>query len=75
MGFPIGAKKMACKKWYKSKTVWFNIATIGIAILTGLSSVLPILSPIISEIAMAYILFGVGSVNVVLRAVTSKAIV
>lgn len=66
---------MPKKKWYLSKTVWFNVATIGVAILTGLSSVLPILSPIVSEVVMAYILFGVGTVNVILRAVTSKAIV
>lgn len=64
-----------CKKWYKSKTVWFNIATALIAVLTGLSSVLPILSPIVSEIVMAYILFGVGSINVILRAVSSTALV
>jgi hypothetical protein len=63
------------KPWYKSKTVWFNLATIGVAILTGLSGVLPILSPIVSEVVMAYILFGVGFANVVLRAVTSKPLV
>ncbi len=63
------------KKWYQSKTVWFNIATLAIAITAGLTGVLPILAPVVTEVTMAYALFGVGLINVVLRAVTSTALV
>ena len=64
-----------CKKWYQSKTVWFNIATGVVAVTAGLSGVLPILAPVVTEVTMAYILFGVGLINIVLRAVTSTALV
>ncbi len=63
-----------CKKWYLSKTLWFNIATTIVAITAGLGGVLPILAPVVSEVSMAWILFGVGVVNVVLRTVTDKGL-
>jgi len=44
------------------------------AITAGLGGVLPILAPVVSEVSMAYILFGVGLVNVALRAITNTGI-
>lgn len=62
------------KPWYKSKTMWFNIATTVMAITAGLGGVLPILAPVVSEVSMAYILFGVGLVNIALRAITDTGV-
>jgi hypothetical protein len=62
------------KPWYKSKTVWFNILTIGGAVLAGAGGFLPALGPVVSPAVYQWTLFGVGFLNVVLRAITSGPI-
>jgi hypothetical protein len=62
------------KKWYTSKTVWFNILTIGGAVAGGLGGVLPALAPILSVEHYQVLLFLVGALNVTLRAVTKGPI-
>lgn len=62
------------KAWYKSKTVWFNILTIGGAVAGGLGGVLPALGPVLSVEAYQYALFSVGFFNVLLRAITTGPI-
>ncbi len=62
------------KKWYESKTVWVAIATSLVGITGGVTALLPVLAPAMTAQAMAWTLFGVGVVNVVLRTVTSKGI-
>ena len=64
-----------CKKWYHSKTMWVAIATMGIGITGGAVALLPVLAPVVSAQTMAWTLFGVGIVNVVLRSITNKGIV
>ena len=62
------------KPWYKSKTVWFNILTIGGAVAAGLGGVLPALGPILSVKTYQLLLFGVGVLNLLLRALTTGPI-
>lgn len=62
------------KAWYKSKTVWFNILTIGGAVAAGLGGLLPNLAPFLSESEYQLLLFVVGLSNVLLRAVTNGPI-
>lgn len=62
------------KAWYKSKTVWFNILTIGGAVAGGLGGLLPHLGPVLDEQHYQILLFTVGAINVVLRTVTNGPI-
>ena len=62
------------KSWYKSKTVWFNILTIGGAVAAGLGGVLPALGPVLSAETYQILLFVVGTINVTLRAMTTGPI-
>lgn len=62
------------KPWYKSKTVWFNILTIGGAVVAGLGGILPALGPVLSAETYQIVLFTVGFINVTLRAVTTGPI-
>lgn len=65
---------MESKKWYKSKTVWFNILTIGGAVAGGMGGILPALGPVLSVETYQILLFAVGVLNVTLRAVTTGPI-
>lgn len=62
------------KPWYKSKMVWFNVLTIGGAVAGGLGGLLPHLGPVLDEQQYQILLFTVGAINVVLRAVTNGPI-
>ena len=62
------------KPWYKSKTVWFNIFSIGGAILGGVVGLLPTLEVVIPPTAYAITLFCLGVGNIILRAITTGPI-
>lgn len=62
------------KPWYKSKTVWANVATCVAALLTGVEQFLPVLIPVVSPVIMPWVLFGVGVLNIGLRMVTKEGI-
>ena len=62
------------KHWYHSRTMWLNICTSGVAVTAGLSSLLPMLAPVVSESSLVWALFTVGFLNVMLRANTDKGI-
>lgn len=66
--------KESSKKWYKSKTVWFNILTVGGAVAGGLGGILPALGPVLSVQTYQVVLFSVGFLNLCLRAVTNGQI-
>ena len=60
------------KPWYKSKTVWFNVLTVGGAVAAGVVWLLPTLQLSTEDYQLA--LFIVGIVNVALRSITTDAI-
>jgi lysozyme family protein len=59
------------KPWYKSKTVWFNILSIGGAILGGLLGVMPTVQPFLTPMSYAIAMAVIGAGNIVLRAITT----
>lgn len=63
-----------CKPWWKSKTIWFNIATIGGAVAAGVVGLIPTLQPLLSPTAYSLTLFVVGIINVILRAITDQGL-
>lgn len=67
-------KKPQGKPWYKSKTVWANVATVVAAMLTAVEQYLSVLSPVIDPVIFPWVLAGVGVVNIVLRAITTEGI-
>lgn len=62
------------KPWWKSKTMWFNIAVVGGAALSGAVVFLPVLEPLLTPAAYATVFFVIGVVNVMLRSVTKEGI-
>ena len=62
------------KPWYKSKTVWFNILTIGASMAAGLGGALPALGPVLPIETYQILLFVVGTLNVALRSITTGPI-
>lgn len=54
------------KKWYTSKTIWFNVITVALGIMQVVSDTYPIPTEALSMI------IGVG--NVVLRFLTTNSI-
>lgn len=75
----VAQAKMMCgpnesKPWYRSKTVWFNILSIGGAILGGVVGLLPTLEMFIPPVAYAITLFALGVGNIILRAITTGPI-
>jgi hypothetical protein len=62
------------KVWYKSKTMWFNLAIVGGAAVDAAVGLLPTVEPLLSQEIYAITFFVVGIVNVALRAVTSNAV-
>ena len=51
------------KKWYKSKTVWFNVLTV----VTGVIALAAASEDIIPGQYIKYALFAVAAINIVLR--------
>jgi hypothetical protein len=68
------ALSQTTKRWYRSKTVWFNILTIGGAVLDGLLGLLPTVQPLVDPTVYPWVMLSVGAVNVVLRAITTGPI-
>jgi len=62
------------KKWWRSKTVWFNIAGILIAIGTELPAILPYLDPAIATSVQGYLILGMTIGNIILRSMTQHKI-
>ena len=62
------------KPWYRSKTVWFNILTIGGAFMDGLIGMMPTVQPLVPVEVYPFLLLIVGLVNMILRVVTTGPI-
>ena len=62
------------KKWYKSKTVWFNVAVGATAFTAALPGFLAILAPVLTVEMLKYTLFVVAVINYFLRRVTTTGV-
>ena len=62
------------KPWYKSRVVWFNILTIGGAVVSGVVGLLPTLELLIPPVVYSITLFVLGVVNILLRGLTTGPI-
>lgn len=65
---------MESKPWYKSKTMWFNIATVAAAGAGFIAGNPTAFLPFIPADWAPAVLAGVGLVNVVLRAITTTGV-
>ena len=74
MGAVVDQRPALSKPWYKSKTVWFNILTVGGAVVAGLVGFLPTLQFLFTPQSYAIAFAAVGTVNIVLRSVTDIGI-
>ena len=61
---------LGLKPWYKSKTMWFNIATV----LAGAGPIVANFTGLVSPFAYALLLSVVGGANIALRLMTDKGI-
>ncbi len=63
------------KKWYESKTIWLNFASVAATLVSALSQVLPSLQGLLDIQTYIIVNAGVAFLNIVLRAYfTSTAI-
>lgn len=63
-----------CKPWYTSKTMWFNFALILTAALDGFASIVYLYEPFIAPQVYPLVLLFIGTVNVILRAITTTGV-
>jgi len=70
---PLVAPK-ECKPWFKSKTVWFNIIAILGTTVDGFVGMLYLIEPFIAPGAYPFIMLAVGLINILLRAISEKAV-
>lgn len=64
-------RNLLMKKWYQSKTIWFNVGTMAVSGLTALAG-----SSYIAEnpVAAAIVTCAIAIVNVYLRKITEQGI-
>lgn len=58
------------KKWYKSRTVWLNVATV----VAGASPLVANFTGLVSPFAYALLLTAVGVANIALRFLTDTGV-
>ena len=58
------------KKWYQSKTVWTNILTIAVGIISAIVSQEGLIPPVV----LKWMFVSMGVINVILRAITTTGI-
>ena len=62
------------KTWYRSKTMWFNIATVGGTVMAAAVGLLPQAESVIAPSAYPWVVMAVGLANAGLRSVTKGGI-
>jgi hypothetical protein len=62
------SKKQVSKKWFKSKTLWFNIIALILGVITTLVDIFPTIAT--SEIIVLIMSFG----NMILRFFTKESL-
>lgn len=70
----MGKTTTTSKPWYKSKTVWFNLISTAVVFTDGLATLIVGLNDFIPAEAYPWVLFGIGMTNLLLRAITSTAL-
>ena len=60
------------KKWYKSKTILFNLLSMG---LLGAEQSFSLLQPMLGESTYGVVLFIITMANIGLRTITTSAVV
>jgi predicted benzoate:H+ symporter BenE len=63
-----------CKKWYHSKTMWFNIVSAALVFTDGLSQLLSGLIDVIPSDIYPWVVFGITLVNLFLRTITTSGV-
>ena len=63
------------KPWYKSRTIWANLAIVIASILGALHQFLPILEAEFDPRVYMVVLFLSGVINVFLRSITRSGII
>lgn len=62
------------KKWWKSKTVWYNVAMTLLAIANELAPVVDLMDGERAEVIRAYLVIASSVGNIILRTVTSTKV-
>ena len=62
------------KRWYQSKTMWFNLAIVGGAAVDAAVGLLPTVESLIPVGVYSIVFFIVGIANMALRAITVNGI-
>jgi len=62
------------KPWYRSKTMWFNIATVGGTVMAAAVGLLPTVEPAIAPSVYPWVVVVVGLANAGLRTATKGGI-
>ena len=62
------------KPWWKSKTIWLNLAVMVASACAALPDYFPLIRDLMTPETYAISLFVVGTLGVVLRSITSTAI-
>lgn len=65
---------MEAKVWYKSKTMWFNLGTILVAVTAELTPLLGFLSEETATVVTPLVLIAAAVGNIILRSVTTQPV-
>jgi hypothetical protein len=66
-------EKTQPKPWYKSKTIWLNVAATALLFTEGLGQVMTGFTPLLGAWAVPFS-FGVAILNMFLRTITDQGI-
>jgi len=61
------------KKWYKSKTIWLNVAATALLFTEGLGQVMTGFTPLLGPWAIGFS-FAVAIINMGLRTITTQGV-
>lgn len=62
------------KKWYQSKTMWYNIAVSMVAAGNEMMPIVGVLDPAIADTVRAYLIVALAAGNTILRSITSTKV-
>lgn len=62
------------KPWWKSKTIWYNVAITLVATANEMAPVVDILDPTVADTIRPFLIMALAVGNTVLRVVTTKPV-